>query len=279
MAEGPSPTVRRRQLGMELRRLREAAGKSQEDAGKWVDVPATSISKIETGKQRIRSGDLRSLLQLYGVGSPEAEALERLRREADQRGWWASYGATVPPWFADYIGMETVAAEVWTWEAEFIPGLLQTPEYTEAINTALNPARTAEEIARIVQLRASRQKRLSGDDRLTLRAVISEAALRWVVGSAELMHAQAQHIAEVAQQPNVTVQVLPFSAGAHRGMRGAFTALRFPEEPMNTVYLELDGAALYLESPTEVSRYAKAFTRLTELALDPEATTDLLTRV
>jgi hypothetical protein len=218
-------------------------------------------------------------LQLYGVGSPEAEALERLRREADQRGWWASYGATVPPWFADYIGMETVAAEVWTYESEFIPGLLQTPQYTEAINTALNPARTAEEIARIVQLRASRQKRLSGDDRLTLRAVISEAALRWVVGSAELMRAQARHIAEIAQQPNVTVQVLPFSAGAHRGMRGAFTALRFPEEPMNTVYLELDGAALYLESPTEVARYADTFSRLTDLALDTDATADLLTRV
>lgn len=262
---GPSPTVRRRQLGMELRRLREAAGKSQHDAAVWLGIPATSISKIETGKQRVTSAYLKLLLQLYEVGSPHAEALDQLRRESDQRGWWADYGKTVPAWFGDYLGMETVAAEVWTYESEFIPGLLQTPEYTEAINVGGDPT----EAERMVQLKTARQQRLtSSDDPLILHAVINEAALRREVGGPEVMDDQALHLAELSTLPNVTVQILPFNVGAHPGMLGAFTALRFPEEPMNTVYLELYGAALYVESPPEVKRYTNIFEQLARLSLD-----------
>lgn len=280
MAEGSSPTVRRRQLGMELRRLRDAAGKGQQEAGDWLDIAATAISKMETGKQRVTSAYLRALLQLYGVGSPHSEALERLRRESSQRGWWAAYGDTVPHWFADYVGMEAAAAEAWTYESEFIPGLLQTPQYTEAISVALNPTRTQEETQRVVQLRAERQKRLASDEPIILRAVINEAALRREVGSAQVMSAQAARIIEVVTNlPNVTVQILPFSAGAHRGMRGPFTALRFPQEPMNTVYLELYGAAYYVEAPAEIERYAKRFEEIASLALDAERTVELLTQV
>ena len=279
MVTGPSPTVRRRQLGMELRRLRDAAGKTQQDAADWLGIPATGISKMENGKQRVTQAYLKLLLQLYEVGSPDAEALDRLRRESGQRGWWAEYGKTVPKWFADYVGMETVAAEVWTYESEFIPGLLQTPQYTEAVNVALDPTRTPSEIQRIVQLRASRQQRLTDGDPLVLRAVINEAALRREVGGPDVMRAQARRLAEAAALPNVTVQVLPFSVGAHRGMLGAFTALRFPEEPMNTVYLELDRAALYLEAPSEIARYATIFERLASLALDADGTAKLLDQV
>jgi hypothetical protein len=279
MVTGPSPTVRRRQLGMELRRLRDAAAKTQQDAGEWLGIPATGISKMENGKQRVTQAYLKLLLQLYEVGSPDAEALDRLRRESGQRGWWADYGKTVPKWFADYVGMETVAAEVWTYESEFIPGLLQTPQYTEAINVALYPTGTSAEVQRVVQLRASRQQRLTDGDPLVLRAVINEAALRREVGGPDVMRAQVRRLAEVAALPNVTVQVLPFSAGAHRGMFGAFTALRFPEEPMNTVYLELDRAALYLEAPSEIARYATIFERLAGLALDADGTAKLLDQI
>ncbi len=279
MADGPSPTVRRRQLGMELRRLRDAAGKTQQDAAEWLGIPATGISKMETAKQRVTQAYLKLLLQLYEVGSPHAEALDRLRRESGQRGWWADYGKTVPKWFADYVGMETVAAEVWTYESEFIPGLLQTPQYTEAVTVALDSTRTPDEIQRLVQLRASRQQRLTSDEPLVLRAVINEAALRREVGGRDVMRAQAKWLAEAATLPNVTVQVLPFSAGAHRGMRGAFTALRFPEEPMNTVYLELDRAALYLEAPPEIARYASIFERLASIALDADGTAKLLDQI
>ncbi|MGH3867082.1 MAG: helix-turn-helix domain-containing protein [Pseudonocardiaceae bacterium] len=276
---GASSTMRRRQLGMELRCLREAAGKTQKEAAECLGIPSTSISKIEKGKQRVSKAYLKLLIPFYDVGSPHGEALEQLRAEADQRGWWVSYGKTVPSWFADYVGMETAAAEIWTYESMFIPGVLQIPQYTEVISLALNPARTRQEIDRIVQLRADRQKRLTDDEPVILRAVISEAALRYDVGGAEVMRTQAERLVEAAHLPNVTVHVLPFSAGPHSGMRGAFTALRFPQEPMNTVYLELDGAALYLESPSEINQYASTFERLVDLALDPDSTVDLLTRI
>jgi transcriptional regulator with XRE-family HTH domain len=276
MVTGPSPTVRRRQLSMELRRLRDAAGKTQQDAADWLGIPATGISKMENGKQRVTQAYLKLLLQLYEVGSPQAEALDRLRRESGQRGWWADYGKTVPKWFADYVGMETVAAEVWTYESEFIPGLLQTPQYTESINVALDPGG---EVQRVVQLKAARQQRLTDENPLILRAVVNEAALRREVGRPDVMRAQARRLAEVAKLPNVTVQVLPFSAGAHPGMLGAFTALRFPEEPMNTVYMELYGAALYLEAPAEIMRYVNTFERLASLALDVDGTAKLLDEI
>ncbi len=279
MADGPSPTVRRRQLGMELRRLREAAGKGQKEAGQWLGIPETGISKMENGKQRVTTAYLKLLLQLYDVGSPHADALDQLRRESDQRGWWVEYGKTVPDWFADYLGMETAAAEVWTYESELIPGLLQTPQYTEALNVAMKPTASPDEIQRVVQLRATRQQRLTSDQPLTLRAVINEAALRRVVGSPDVMRGQARKLAEVAKLPNVTVQVLPFSVGAHSGMAGAFTALRFPEEPMNTVFVEFDGAALYLEAPPQIERYANTFERLTHLALDVDGTAELLDQI
>jgi transcriptional regulator with XRE-family HTH domain len=279
MATGPSPTVRRRQLGMELRRLREAAHKSQQDAADWLGIPATAVSKMETGKQRVTQAYLRLLLQLYEVGSPHADALDLLRRESSQRGWWADYGTTVPSWFGDYLGMETAAAEVWTYESEFIPGLLQTPEYTEAVTVATNPASTPDQARKFADVRTTRQKRLTSEEPLILRAVINEAALRREVGGPDVMRAQSQRLAEVAMLPNVTVQILPFSAGAHPGMLGAFTALRFPEEPMNTVYLELYGAALYLEAPSEITRYTDTFERLAGLALDAEGTVNLLNQI
>ncbi|MCA1677328.1 MAG: helix-turn-helix domain-containing protein, partial [Actinobacteria bacterium] len=259
MAHGPSPTVRRRQLGMELRRLREEANKSQQEAGRWLGTPGTSISKMENGKQRVTQAYLKLLLQLYDVSPPHAESLERLRWESDQRGWWVEYGKTVPDWFADYVGMETAAAEIWTYESELIPGLLQTPQYTKAIVLAMNPTRAHDEIQQIVQLRAARQQRLTSEDPLILRAVINEAALRREVGSPDVMHGQARKLVEAAELPNVTVQVLPFSAGAHPGMADVFAALRFPEEPTNTIFVELHGGAIYLESPSQVKRYTDTF--------------------
>lgn len=273
---GSSPTVRKRQLAMELVRLRGQAGKTQQDAAEWLDIRDTGISKIENAKQLPSVAQLRSLLQLYQVGSPHADYLLQLRKESAQRGWWVEYGKTVPAWFGDYIGMETAAAEIWTYEAEFIPGLLQIPEYTETVNNVLNPGRSPEEIQRIVRLRADRQRRLTGEQPLILRAVINEAAVRREVGGPDVMRAQLRHLADVAKLPNVTVQVLPFSAGAHRGMRGPFTALRFPEEPMNTVYLESYDTALYVEGPSAVASYAERFQSLTDQALNTKETTKLI---
>ncbi|MGH3549823.1 MAG: helix-turn-helix domain-containing protein [Pseudonocardiaceae bacterium] len=259
-----------RQLGMELRRLRDLAGKSQTEAAAWINKTDTAISKYETGARRIDVGNLRSLCQLYDVDVTHVAFLERLVRESGERGWWADFGSTVPHWFADFLGMETVASEVWTYESEPFPGLLQSEEYARAVV----PSHSAE---RFTKLRATRQKRLVDDNPLVLRVVLNEAVLCRVVAGPEVMRRQIRHVIDTAELPNVTVQVLPFSAGFHPAMTGSFTALRFPETPtMNTVYVQIKGGALYVEKPPDVDRYTATFEHLTELALDEATTTSFL---
>lgn len=265
-----SPTVRMRQLGMELRRLRDLAGKSQKEAAAWINKTDTTISKYETGARRVDVGNLRSLCQLYDVDATLVAFLERLVRESGERGWWADYGTTVPDWFRDFLGMETVASEMWTYESEPFPGLLQTEEYARAVV----PTHSAE---RVTKLRETRQKRLVDDTPLILRAVLNEAVLCRVVGGPEVMRRQIRHVIDTARLPNVTIQVLPFSVGFHPAMPGSFAALRFPETPtMNTVYVQIQGGALYVEKPPDVDRYTATFERLTELALDEEETISFL---
>ncbi len=268
----PSPTMRMRQLGMALRRLRDDAGKNQKEAAQWIDVTDTALSKMERGVRRVRVAYVRSLCQLYGVGSPQVEFLERLARESNVRGWWAAYGDTVPDWFADFLGMETVAAEVWTYESEHVPGLLQTPEYVEAVANA-----RSSDPERYARLRATRQERLfDNEEPLTLRAVLNEAVLSRPVGGRDVLRGQLQHIIEMQKLPNVTVQVLPFSVGLHPAMAGSFAALRFPETPMNTVYIDVQGGAVWVEKPPDVERYAATFEHLTRVALTPADTVSLL---
>lgn len=269
-----SPTMRMRQLGMELRRLRDLAGKSQEEAAAWINKTDTTISKYETGARRIDVGNLRSLCQLYDVDAALVAFLERLARESGERGWWADYGSTVPDWFRDFLGMETVASEAWIYEAEPFPGLLQAEEYVRAVVSSRSDAE------RFTKLRASRQKRLVDDNPLILRVVLNEAVLCRVVGGPEVMRRQIRHVIDTARLPNVTIQVLPFSVGFHPAMTGSFTALRFPETPMmNTVYVEIKGGALYVEKPPDVDRYSASFERLTELALDEEETIAFLEKM
>lgn len=269
-----SSTMRRRQLGAELRRLREEAGKTQEDVHQWTNVPATTISRMETGKRRVPVTFLKAVLPLYGVGSPLAEALEKLARESSQRDWWVTYGDTVPDWFAKYLGMETAADEIWTYESEYVPGILQTSRYTEATRTAMGTV-PSEGPEKLVAVRSARQKRLTGDAPVSLRAVLNEAVVRREIGGPEVMREQLVYLIEAAARPNITLQVLPFAAGAHPGMLGPFAALRFPQEPLNTIYIELDGGAVYWEKPLAVERYTATFRRLTELALNEEDTVSL----
>ncbi len=183
------------------------------------------------------------------------------------------YGKTVPTWFRDYIGMEAAATEVWTWQPLFIPGLLQIPEYARAV---AGPHEHAEEIERIVRIRTERQKRLAGDDPLILRAIIDESALRRDAGGPDVVREQINRLIEVAQLPNVSLQLVPFTAGAHRGMHGAFTALRFSESAMDTVYLEAYKTAAYAEAPAEVTFYVDTFEDLATKALNSDDTAKLM---
>jgi len=278
MVDG-GPTVPARRLGRELKRLRDVSAKTQVEVGKYVGTPSTTISKIENGDRNVPLPHLKLMLQLYEVDPAHAEYLTQLARQAKEPGWWADYRDVVPTWFTEYIGLESAASAVWTYEQEYVPGLLQTRAYTEAVTLAVSwtgPSESAEGFARV---RVTRQKRLSGEAPMTLRAVLSEAVLRRQVGGAEVMREQLARLREAASRPNITVQVLPFSLGAHPGMTGPFTMLRFTERAMDVVFVEQRGGAVYLERPVDIDVHEATFERLCDLALSNDDTISLLTEI
>lgn len=272
MAEdvGAAPTIRRKQLGTRLRRLRDSAGKSQQEAADWLEVQKPSISKIENGRQRILLRHVRLLCQLYGVEAPELQALEELARQADERGWWTSYGDTVPDWFEAYLDLEGDAEEILNYESELVMGLLQTPGYVRAVVQASRPDATVEELQRFVDLRLARQQRLVDYAPPKLHLVLNEAVLLREVGGPTVMREQLEHLSTMAALPHVTLQVLPFKVGAHPSMISPFTMLKFAAEPaMNSVYLENGRGALYLERPSDLQQFKWTFAQLSEMALSP----------
>jgi transcriptional regulator with XRE-family HTH domain len=281
MTNGPGPTVRRRQLGRELRRLREGAGKTITEAAQWVGIKPPTVSKIENGRQAIRPTNVRLLLQLYGIGAPEADTLIRLAAEANQRGWWASYGDTVPDWFRNFVGLEADASEINGYDSELVPGQLQTAEYAEAVILAAHPNTTRDELTRLVSFRHERQERLAGSTPPRLHFVLNEAVLRRPVGSAAAFRKQLDHLAEMTKLTHVELQVLPFSAGPHAAMGQTFRVVRFPgdEAGLDFAYLENDRGALYLERPADVDRYQTIFAQLTAGALSSSETRNFLARV
>jgi len=228
-------------LRYELRRLREQRGLTieqvQEQSGG--DLRAPTISRWETGDRSIRPTDLRLLLDIYDVHGEQREALLTLARQAKERGWWQSYGSAVPEWFQVYVGLEAEASSVHVYESELVPGLLQTAEYYRAFLRTAPAAGNDDEIERKIAVRLTRQERLTGDSPPEYRAVLNEAAIRRVVGGGEAMREQLNHIADIAKLPHVSIQVLPFGAGIHPAMDGAFRILGFPEpgDP-DVVYLE-----------------------------------------
>jgi transcriptional regulator with XRE-family HTH domain len=281
MTQGPGPTVRRRQLGKELRRLRENAGKTIAEAALWVGIKPPTISKIENGRQAIRPTNVRLLLQLYGIEAPMADTLIRLAAEANQRGWWASYGDTVPDWFRNFVGLEADASEIDGYDSELVPGQLQTAEYAEAITLAAHPDTTPAELKRMVTFRHERQERLAGNTPPRLHFVLNEAVLRRPVGDAGAFARQLDYLIEMSQRPHIDLQVLPFSAGQHAAMGQTFRVMRFPgdEAGLDFVYLENDRGALYLERPADVVRYQTIFKQLVATALSSGETRRFLAKV
>jgi transcriptional regulator with XRE-family HTH domain len=278
----PSPTVRRRRLRYELRRLRDEHGLTieqvQERSGG--DIKAPSISRWENGERSVRPTDLRLLLDIYGVDGERREALLTLARQAKERGWWQSYGSAIPQWFQVYVGLEAEASSVRVYEAELVHGLLQTADYYRAFLRAAPAAAADDEADRKIEVRLARQERLTGDDPPDYWAVLNEAVIRRVVGGAHVMRGQLDHIADMAALPHVNVQVLPFGAGVHPAMDGSFEILGFPEpaDP-DVVYLENQAGSLYLEEQPEIDRYARMFSHLIAKALDPEESRRMIARI
>jgi transcriptional regulator with XRE-family HTH domain len=279
MSDEVGPAVRRRQLSRQLRELRTAAGFSTMDAAaSATGLSRATISRIESAKQVILPRTVRLLCQIYGIGSPTLDRMLRLAEEAgDDRNWQSEYAGTVPDWFERYVDEESDATEMWTYEAELVPGLLQTADYIRAVRLASEPDAGRDDLDRSVAFRVARQERLAAKRGPKLHAVISEAVLHRQVGGPEVMSAQLRHLLAMSERTNVTLQVLPFAAGAHAAMAGSFMMLRFPPSTgVATIFVEVDSHGLYRDKPAEFERYNWIFGRLRTQALDPARSLALL---
>jgi transcriptional regulator with XRE-family HTH domain len=273
MPAGGKPTVRSRRVGSELRRLREAASVTTAQAAEVLSCSPAKISRIENGIVSARVVDLRLLLDRYGDQDQEHRVyLERLARESNKRGWWQDYGDTIPPHYADFIGLETDASYIKTWEPTTVPGLLQTPEYARAIMLA-NPAMVSpDKLENFISIRQQRQARLEQGTDARLDAVIWEVALITTVGSDEVQRGQLARLLELMTRPNISVQVLPLEAGDQASMCGSFVMFSFgSERSVSTVFVENLTSSQYLEMDQELRGYTLVFDALRSAALSPAA--------
>jgi transcriptional regulator with XRE-family HTH domain len=250
------PTVQRLVLGGHLRRLREQAGMTTERAAASIRGSHSKISRMEHGRVGFKERDIADLLALYGIREgPEREALLNLAKEASTPGWWQAYSDILPTWVEPYFGLEAAASFIREFELQFVPGILQIEEYAKAV-IRLGNLPSEDEVIRRATARVSRQEILRRVDPPKVWAVLDEGALRRHIGGREVMRAQLEHLLVMCDNPNVTLQVLPFTAGAHRALGGAFTILRYTEPDLrDVVYIEQLTSALYLDKPTEVDAY------------------------
>lgn len=272
------PTALRIMLGAHLRRMREAAGISREDAGWEIRSSESKISRMELGRVGFKERDVSDLLALYGLrDETERSRLLSLARDANNPGWWHRYGDLLPTWFQAYLGLEAAAELIRTYELQFVPGLLQTPEYARAVVQVGHSPVPGDEIDRKVVLRRSRQQVLSRPKPLRLWAVIDEAVLRRPIGGIDVMRAQLESLIESNRQPHVTLQVMPFVSGGHPATGGAFSLLRFPEQDLpDVVYIEHLTGALYLDKTEDLDQYTATMDALCVAAPQPSQTEEIL---
>jgi DNA-binding XRE family transcriptional regulator len=271
------PTVRRMLVGSRLRRLRVEAGLTREEAGEAIRASEWKIHRLENGQVGFKERDVVDLLRLYGVTDPgEVAAVVGMALEANDPGWWHQYGDVLPQWFRAYVDLEQAATIIRTYEGQFVPGLLQTDDYARSVMIR-GPEEGVEDVEQRVALRVARQAVLTRPDPPRLWAVVDEAALRRPVGSPEVMRAQLERLIEATKLPNVTLQVLPFGAGAHPAMVGAFSILRFAEEDLpDVVYLEHLTGAIYLDKREDVRQYLHVMETVAVRGEPPDATPDIL---
>ena len=274
---GSGPTVLRILLGSQLRMLREVKGITREEAGYAIRASGSKISRMELGRVSFKERDVTDLLKLYGVDEDETATLVALAIEANSPGWWHKYGDVLPDWFQVYVGLEEAASLIRLYEVQFVPGLLQTADYARAVVRLGQPGAAPEEIKRRISLRMGRQELLTKPGGPRLWAIVDEAALRRPIGGKEVMRAQLEQLILATEEPQVTLQVMPFRSGGHAAEAGAFTIMRFPEPDLpDVVYLEQLTSALYLDKRDDVEKYTEVMERLSVESESPERSVDIL---
>jgi transcriptional regulator with XRE-family HTH domain len=273
-----SPTVRRRELGALLRTLRTEHGLTIEQVAEQLLCSPSKVSRMETGQRGATPRDIRDLCDLYGVTSPDERArMAKLAAEGKQQGWWQSYELD---YFATFVGLEEAATAIKMYQSTTIPGLLQTPDYVRAMSGVLVPEVSAERTEELVEVKRRRQGRLSGEPPLPLSVILDEAVLHRTVGGPVAMARQLERLIEATGIYQVTIQVIPYSAGAHAAMDSTFTIMEFADAVLPTVvYVEGLVGWIYIERPQDVARYEQVFDRLSDSALSPQDSIELIGKV
>jgi transcriptional regulator with XRE-family HTH domain len=272
--------VRHRRLAVALKGLREDAGLTQESVIRRVGINSTTLYRIENATNRPQLRTLNALLDLYETPPAQRDQLVALLHSTDTGAWRTPYQDGLPPDYSAYIGFEREATELRNFEALFVPGLLQTERYAWAVVRGVLPSATPEEVEHRVRARIERQRLLSTAEPPRLWAVMDEAALTRMVGGPEIMREQMTHLREMASHPSVTIQVIPFAAGAHPGMPGSFVLLTFPEvEGPEIIYSDSLAGDLFLDEPSAIRRYVSMFDTLCAVALSPDDSTKLFDEI
>ncbi|MDH3036303.1 helix-turn-helix transcriptional regulator [Streptomyces sp. TRM75561] len=278
----PAPTLLKMLVGVQLAGFREDAGLSQDQAARSVGFSGAKLSRIESGKGRRppTETDVRALLELYGTDDYEASVLLKLLQRAGEPGWWQRYDKRLmPEWFDRLVGLQEAAATIRTFEIQYVPGLLQTADYTRAVVERGLPNAPAGEVQRRVELRMRRAQLLLREDAPQLWAVIDESVLLRVLGDRTVMRDQLDHLAKMAQRPNVTLQIVPLNVTNASAPAIPVTYLRFggPDLP-DVVYLEHIRSANFLEDRDETEEYRIVLDRLADEALTPRESVEMLRR-
>jgi len=279
MEDSASPLMLRRRLRTEIRTARLKKGFTQEQVAKDMDWSLSKMNRIEKAKSGISINDLKALLSLYGI-EERTEELVDLARAARQSPWWSSYRDIAPPSLLELIDYESAASAVSQFETIFVPGILQTEEYASSVLQVFYDEKSApEKVAALVDLRTRRRDLVNSENAPKFSFVLDESVLHRLVGSPVITSRQFMHLVDVAKLPNVTIQVVPFTAGMHPAMKEPFEVVQFEDTPdENIVFLEGPRSDIISDDPKETQSYLEAFERITEISLGPSDSLDRLRR-
>ncbi|MBT2493866.1 helix-turn-helix domain-containing protein [Streptomyces sp. ISL-96] len=272
-------TTRRRQLGAMMRKLRARKGMTLEEAGRLVGVSKATVSRYETQQGPVKWPIVDALCREFDASEAERNAVVGLAKDAKRQGWWSSFADSIPEDMNLLLTLEDEAVREDHFNCLYVPGLLQTRSYTEAVQNASEMRVAPEEIKRLVDIRMKRQEILTREKPLHLWAILDESVIRRVVGSREVMREQLGHLLKVNQSREITLQVLPFSKGAHSAAMGSFVILGGAEPSLDVVYVDIHAGSLFMEKDEELNRYRLAFDYLRAQALDMTASSAMIERV